>query len=44
MSTARQAELNAMSFAYLVFWRCGFDAFDTRTETWNEPLLKALVP
>ncbi len=32
-----------MSFAYWGFWRCGFDLFDAKTETWREPLLKALV-
>ena len=38
------AEDNKMSWAYWGFWRCGFDAFDQTTETWTEPLLKALIP
>jgi uncharacterized protein (DUF934 family) len=33
-----------MSWAYWGFSRCGFDAFDQKTEAWIEPLLKALVP
>lgn len=41
---ARTAEKHGMSFAYWGFWRCGFDVFDARTETWTEPLLKSLVP
>jgi endoglucanase len=41
---ARTAEQNAMSFAYWGFWRCGFDLFDAKTESWTEPLLRALVP
>ncbi len=41
---ARTAEANQMSWAYWGFWRCGFDAFDQETETWTEPLLRALAP
>ena len=41
---SRTAERNGMSFAYWGFWRCGFDAFDTKSESWTEPLLKALIP
>jgi endoglucanase len=41
---ARTAEQNGTSFAYWGFWRCGFDAFDAQSETWREPLLKALAP
>jgi endoglucanase len=41
---ARTAEKHGMSFAYWGFWRCGFDVFDAKTETWTEPLLKSLVP
>jgi len=41
---ARTAVQNAMSFAYWGFWRCGFDLFDAKTESWTEPLLRALVP
>ncbi len=41
---ARTAEKNGMSWAYWGFWRCGFDAFDGQSETWREPLLKALIP
>ncbi len=38
------AEANRMSWAYWGFWRCGFDVFDQKAETWAEPLLKALIP
>jgi len=41
---ARTAEQLGMSWAYWGFWRCGFDVFDAQTETFTEPLLKALVP
>ena len=41
---ARTAEKHGMSFAYWGFWRCGFDVYDAKTETWTEPLLKSLVP
>jgi endoglucanase len=40
----RTAEQNGMSWAYWGFWRCGFDLFDAKTENWNAPLLKALLP
>jgi endoglucanase len=40
----RTAEKNVMSWSYWGFWRCGFDAFDARAESWTEPLLKALAP
>jgi len=38
------AEADRMSWAYWGFWRCGFDVFDQKTETWTEALLKALMP
>jgi endoglucanase len=41
---ARTAEQNGMSWGYWGFWRCGFDVFDAKTETFTEPLLKALIP
>jgi endoglucanase len=41
---SRTAVQNGMSFAYWGFWRCGFDAFDAKSESWTEPLLKALIP
>jgi endoglucanase len=41
---ARSAERNGMSWAYWGFWRCGFDAFEEKAESWTEPLLKALAP
>ncbi|MGA2118775.1 MAG: hypothetical protein ABSH56_28980 [Bryobacteraceae bacterium] len=41
---AGTAEKHGMSFAYWGLWRCGFDVFDAKTETWTEPLLKSLVP
>ena len=40
----RTAEQNQMSWAYWGFWRCGFDVFDQKSETWTEALLKALIP
>ncbi len=40
----KAAEENGMSWAYWGFWRCGFDAFDEKSGSWNEPLLKALLP
>jgi endoglucanase len=40
----RTAERNGMSWAYWGFWRCGFDAFDEKTEQWRDRLLKALIP
>ncbi|HEY2015760.1 MAG TPA: glycoside hydrolase family 5 protein [Bryobacteraceae bacterium] len=41
---ARAAEKAGMSFAYWGFWRCGFDLYDPKTESWSTDLLKALVP
>lgn len=40
----RTAERHGMSWAYWGFWRCGFDAFDAKTEDWTAPLVKALIP